>query len=660
MSDSAALKRKVGFVLAVPVLGAVCAYLASVIFVLWNWHKLPFMVTPLTIFQYWNKFGDVPQLRNSFLVSAGIPALLYLVVLLALAFNRPRATLYGEGRWATVAELAKVSMVEQTQGIVLGQMGGFWTWGGRIITSHPEHHVELKAPTGSGKGISIVIPTLLLWNDSIAVNDIKGENFEMTSAFRARMGHKVYVFNPSDPERKTHRWNPFEYVDRDPMLRNKGIQRIAAMLWQPSEDNGEPWKPGARDLFTTIALWHMENGLDLTLPNVASFGAVMEEDDIKKAIKAREAAGNPYPGNIVEGFVRYFTKPDKYRESVRGEFNKGLEIVTSDPLVSLALSGNDFDFRRFRKERISLYIVTPGPDLGRMRPLLNLLWQQLAAENTEVEFRQDASNKHQIVFMMDEFTSLGDVAQVVDPIAYYRSYGIKLLTIYQSQSQVEGIYGEHRSATFRENHKCRIAFTPAAKDEAKRISEELPSTTSFSKSKSGRKMERKTYSENEAARALLLPDEVALLPANEAIIFAPSIYPARIKRLVYFENRNFYSRLQAVSPILASVKKPKREHYDAARQAGELRVNVPPLPLPVAAAPVPSAWASKSNVVFRAATAADIETIAQRPLEDIRVDGKELPPGPGADATGEEKRAYAATLIDSIFGGAEDENDPLD
>ncbi|MCU1124910.1 type IV secretory system conjugative DNA transfer family protein [Stenotrophomonas maltophilia] len=656
MADKATVKRWFGIALLIPFLALATCWIAGFAFVLWNWRELAFMPTPLTYFQYLEKFWHARELRLSFVVSGGAPALLSLILITAALLYRPRPTLYGDGRWANLSELEEAEMIEQPQGVPLGMFKG------KVITSHPEHHVELKAATGTGKGVSLVIPTLLLWKGSVVVNDIKGENFELTSKYRQSRGHKVFVFNPSDKERRTHRWNPFEYVDRDVMLRNKGIGRIAAMFWNPAEDEGEPWKPGARDLFLTASLWHLENGLELTLPNVARFGAMMDEEAIKKAVKAREAAGEPYPENVVEGFVKFFSKPDKYRESVRGEFNTGMEIVTNDPLVSLALSGNDFNLRRFRKDKMALYVVTPGPDLGRLRPLLNLMWQQIAAENTETEFAQDPECKHQLMLLNDEFTSLGDVSEVVDPISYYRSYGVKLVTIYQTQSQIVGVYGESRASTFRDNHKTRVVYTPTSKEEAKLISEELPTTTSYSKSESGRKLERKTHSKNEAARALMIPDEVRLLPSSEAIIFFPGYYPARIKRLTYFERKELYSRLQSVSPILARKRifKPNRKDYNKARQAGELRIAVAPLDLPAAPTPKASGWASQSTATFRPATAADLATLGQRPANEIRINGKELPALAALNASPQEKRAHAASLVSMMFGNEEGEDEDSD
>ena len=225
-----------------------------------------------------------------------------------------------------------------------------------------------------------------------------------------------------------------------------------------------------------------------------------------------------------------------------------------------------------------------------------------------------------------------------------------------------GVYGESRASTFRDNHKTRVVYTPTSKEEAKLISDELPTTTSYSKSESGRKLERKTYSKNEAPRALLIPDEVRLFPSTEAIIFFPGYYPARIKRLTYFERKELYSRLQSVSPILAKKRifKPNRKDYNKARQAGELRITVAPLDLPAAPAPKASSWAAQSGATFRPATAADLATLGYRPLNEVRVNGKELPALAAMNATPEQKRAHAASLVNAIFGNDDGEDEDTD
>ena len=66
---------------------------------------------------------------------------------------------------------------------------------GKPIHLDPVHSL-LIAPTGSGKGVGIVIPTLLNYPGSAVVTDFKGENYYVTHRRRKEMGKKVYVFDP--------------------------------------------------------------------------------------------------------------------------------------------------------------------------------------------------------------------------------------------------------------------------------------------------------------------------------------------------------------------------------------------------------------------------------------------------------------------------------
>src|SRR3546814_19473384 len=93
-------------------------------------------------------------------------------------------------------------------GIVLGRKRG------RFLTLGGSEHVIVEAPTRSGKGVGIVIPNLLTWAGSVVVLDVKRENYDASAGFRAHYGQAVYLFNPTDREGRTARYNPLAYLDR--------------------------------------------------------------------------------------------------------------------------------------------------------------------------------------------------------------------------------------------------------------------------------------------------------------------------------------------------------------------------------------------------------------------------------------------------------------
>jgi len=71
----------------------------------------------------------------------------------------------------------KKAGLRATTGLVLGKFKG------KYMIDDGQTHVLVAAPTGSGKGVGVVIPNLLNWNGSAVVLDIKGENHELTSGF---------------------------------------------------------------------------------------------------------------------------------------------------------------------------------------------------------------------------------------------------------------------------------------------------------------------------------------------------------------------------------------------------------------------------------------------------------------------------------------------
>ena len=152
---------------------------------------------PLVFFVWWFKFDAyAPAIfiqSGCIAASGGIAAMG-----VAIAFSVWRAreaqhvTTYGSARWADAREVRRAGLLGP-DGVVLGRFDG------RYLRHNGPEHVLCFAPTRSGKGVGLVIPTLLTWPHSTIVHDIKGENFKLTSGWRARVG-PVLLFDPTNPE----------------------------------------------------------------------------------------------------------------------------------------------------------------------------------------------------------------------------------------------------------------------------------------------------------------------------------------------------------------------------------------------------------------------------------------------------------------------------
>src|SRR5690606_24917740 len=83
-------------------------------------------------------------------------------------------TTHGSARRADTAEVRKAGLT-QPAGVVLGQFDD------QYLRHDGPEHVLTFAPTRSGKGVGLVVPTLPSWPASAVIHDIKGENWSLTA-----------------------------------------------------------------------------------------------------------------------------------------------------------------------------------------------------------------------------------------------------------------------------------------------------------------------------------------------------------------------------------------------------------------------------------------------------------------------------------------------
>src|ERR1035441_2429989 len=117
----------------------------------------------------------------------------------------------------------------------------------------PEHILAF-APTRSGKGVGLVIPSLLGWEGSAVIFDIKGENWDRTAGYRVAAGHVCFRFAPV--EEHSARFNPLAEVRIGTLREVSDAQNIAEMLCRSGKESShdEHWIKSATSLITGLIL----------------------------------------------------------------------------------------------------------------------------------------------------------------------------------------------------------------------------------------------------------------------------------------------------------------------------------------------------------------------------------------------------------------------
>ncbi|MBL4574553.1 MAG: conjugal transfer protein TraG [Opitutaceae bacterium] len=501
---------------------------------------------PWRLFEWWYAYeAYAPHIfRTAGLISAAGG---FLSIIAAVIGSLWRAritgavTTYGSSRWANLSEI-KAAGLFKPKGVILGKMDE------QYLRHDGPEHVMAFAPTRSGKGVGLVIPTLLSWTGSVIVHDIKGENWSLTAGWRSKFSRTI-LFDPTNPE--TARYNPLLEVRRG-LNEFRDVQNIADILVDPEGalEQRSHWEKTSHSLLVAAILHVLYVGEDKSLAGVVALLSNPDQpfDDTLHQMKLTCHLGDrPHP-EVAGGVQEVINKTDNERSGVLSTAMTFLSLYR-DPTVAHATSASDFRIRdlMFGEKPMSLYLVIPPSDLSRTKPLVRLILNQIGRRLTEkLEEDQD---KHQLLMMLDEFPALGRLDFFESALAYMAGYGIRAFLIAQSLNQISKAYGEYNSIL--DNCHIRVAFASNDERTAKRISDSLGTATELRSQKNyaGHRLapwlSHVMVSRQETARPLLTPGEVMQLPADEELLLVSGLAPVRAKKLKYYEDHNFTDRLLA-------------------------------------------------------------------------------------------------------------------
>ena len=500
---------------------------------------------PWRLFQWWYAYeAYAPRIFNTAGLIAGCSGLVGAVAAIAGSIWRSRqirhATTFGSARWAGTSQVRRAGLFARTGVFV----GGFE---GRYLRHDGPDHVMAFAPTRSGKGVGLVVPTLLSWESSAVIHDIKGENFTLTAGYRSRFSHCL-LFNPTDP-RSAH-YNPLLEVRRGEN-EVRDVQNIADILVDPEGalERRNHWEKTSHALLVGAILHVLYAREDKTLRGVANFlsdPAVPFEQTLRTMMRTLHRDKVPHP--VVASAAReVLNKSENERSGVLSTAMSFLGLYR-DPTVAEVTSRCDWRIEDLidAPHPVSLYLVIPPSDISRTKPLIRLLLNQIGRRLTE-NLPVAGTVAKPVLLMLDEFPALGRLDFFESALAFMAAYGLRAFLIAQSLNQIEKAYGANHSIL--DNCHVRIAFATNDERTAKRISDALGTATEMRSQRNyaGHRLApwlgHLMISRQESARALLTPGEVMQLPVDEEIVMVAGHSPVRAKKLKYFEDRNFRARL---------------------------------------------------------------------------------------------------------------------
>lgn len=552
---------------------------------LWQYSHSQYMASPKVAF----------YVKLGFLAAILITLIPVLLMGIVAYIAREKQELHGSSRFANRGEIAGYGLLPSAKQLQQAQesskpdilIGA--KLGKQFLRFIGNEFALIAAATRQGKGIGVVVPNCLEYKHSLVVYDPKMENYLLTSGYREKgLKQKVFLFNPAgimpafeqmeDKKAqqqaqnfktedgyflKSHRWNPYYYVSRNPLFTYTDLLNMANILYPlPPNDTGNAgfFARTAQKLFVGLSMymietennrhksdWQGKTSLSLlaklltpketglSFADWVKYRVLGEEADPESGIETQAAEISDICANLLSEVVH---GEEKTMSNIMASFSAPLAIF-NDPIVEAATSENDFDFRKLRQEKMSIYVAIQPNDLDRFAVLTNLFFSQLINENIKQGLPENnKSLKYQTLLLIDEFTLLGYMSVFQKGVSFIAGYNLRLLLIFQNRSQVGGVYKGTGANTFFSNFAVQTMFACKDHKEAMEYADLVGSFTMHTKSV-GRSSSKggSSHSTNisEQKRHLINPDEFKTLPFEKCVVTMIGKRPIKAEKIMYYQ-----------------------------------------------------------------------------------------------------------------------------
>jgi type IV secretion system protein VirD4 len=505
-------------------------------------------------------------------------ALVIIVIVIAIVALigrrwRPSTTAFGTACWASDKVLKAAGMLGNA-GLILGR-----TMGGALIRAPNYCHVLLVGATGSGKGVSIIIPILLSYfRGSIICNDTKGDLYATCRKRRMARGQRIIRLAPFSGGTDT--FNPLDAIHKDsPILVDLARAVAESLVVRQGTEPDPHWNDKAVQVICALlvlVLMRFE-GEDRSLNSVQEIAS--DPTMLAAAAdKLREVGG--IPARLGNQLKVLFDKEQggvlsKEGAGVLSTVARNLSFLDSE-LVARSVARSTFDPTVLLRPGTTLFLQIPPDQLEAQRGLLRC-WI-----STLVRLIGSAGDERssEVLLLIDEASALGSLSALEEALVRGRSAGLRILLSYQSDSQVQAAFKDKPTLLY-DNCSIQLYLGASSIETAERISKSLGDWTQLlegfgenvTRSQThgacgpdqGIQVSQSTsfnYSVN--GRPLLRPDEILTLSDQYLIAFLRGMPPILARRILWYRDPDFKSAAATVRAVPVIESAAARSRVSAA------------------------------------------------------------------------------------------------
>lgn len=492
----------------------------------------------------------------------------------------------GTARWATTRELKRLGLITKNpEGVILGQSSeakGVITGSdsfeitrfGQLISDNSAYHAIIVGATGSGKGVGVIMPTLLTWKESMMVVDPKGESYDYTAGYRSTFS-EVFYFDPTinaEEAKARHikpcHINPLDFIPRT----SEAVAEIGNMCLSihPDQSKEAYWDKTPRMMLEMLIGHVLIKGKKKSLPEAASLIMTSEkyetifenilnaydDDPVPESDPLHDVAAMVQ--NNAALFFQMATGQNAEQLVTHISTVKGDLGVYSNSASAELLSYSDFSLDDIMdgEKPISIYMCIPVKQIERITPMFMLIYSLILKSF----LGRDQKHRHKLLLLLDEFSQFKKFTTIAEQIPFVRSYGIKIMAFIQSISQLDEYYGHDGAKALLDNFQLKVylkATAPETTEYFERLLGKktlLMKKTSFSHNRKSQGVESYSESTSEQGRSLLTAEEILNLPLYEMMIFRPGMYPYLGKKVQHYADKRFTEKLNL--PVHSATIKP--------------------------------------------------------------------------------------------------------